>query len=126
MSTETTVHLEANGKAEMVPANFMGTFQPDKVEGRIMGSGSIVGSDSKYAKSYSGRGKISLVGAREQSLRNFSPQTEGKMDFPKLHVAAAEGLIRFEIVSWADNLIRKTKYLNESPREEEAGTKGMP
>lgn len=105
------VDIEANS-VELPPS-----FEGDVVSGKAVGSirsaavepsrAARYGSSSSNSKD-AGGGKIDLVGARGQSLRQYFPNDAATNSLrPKLSVMAKGGSVVVEILSWADNIARK-------------------
>lgn len=68
------------------------------------------------AEKDSGSGKINLVGAREQSLGNFTTGKDAQSTvLPKLNLYSAKGSVALEIVSWIENATRRFNLAYEGP-----------
>lgn len=116
MSQQVDADLEiaaANGIE--LPPTFEGDTQTGKAVGRISSARvepsratARYGSITSSSQGDAGGGKIDLVGARGQSLRQYFPNDPAASSVrPKLSVTAKGGSVVLEVLSWADNIIRK-------------------
>lgn len=105
MSQQVDADLEIAANSLDLPSTFEGDIQRGKAVGRINSAGVEPSrADSRDA----GGGKIDLVGARGQSLRQYFPNDPATSSVrPKLSVVAKGGSVVLEILSWADNIVRK-------------------
>lgn len=115
MSQQVDADLEMAASSIKLPSTFEGDTQTDKAVGRINGArvepsraAARFGSISSSSQDDAGGGKIDLVGARGQSLRQYFPNDPATSSVrPKLSVMAKEGSVVLEILSWADNIVRR-------------------
>lgn len=106
--------VNITGRTIELPKSFEGENQGGKAAGKIS---SAAAEPSRAAARYgslrsssqdAGGGKIDMVGARGQSLRQYFPNDAATNDVrPALKVAAKEGSVAVDILSWADNIARK-------------------
>lgn len=115
MSQQVDADLKIAANSIELPSTFEGDTETGKAAGRIKSArvepsraaardGSITSSSQDDA----GGGKIDLVGARGQSLRQYFPNDPATSSVrPKLSVMAKGGSVELEILSWADNIVRR-------------------
>ena len=113
MSQQVDADVDIRANSVELPSTFEGETLSGKAVGRIRSAAvepsraaryGSAGSNSKDA----GGGKIDMVGARGQSLRQYFPKDAATNSLrPKLSVSAEGASVVVEILSWADNIARK-------------------
>ncbi|CAM9507524.1 unnamed protein product [Scytosiphon promiscuus] len=113
LSPQADADVNITGRKIELPSSFEGDNQSGKAAGRINSAAVEPSRAARFGSPRSsskeaGGGKIDLVGARGQSLRQYFPSDAATNDVrPGLTVAAREGAVVVEILSWADNIARK-------------------
>ncbi|CAM9174203.1 unnamed protein product [Hapterophycus canaliculatus] len=113
LSPQVDADVDITGRTIELPPSYEGENQLGKAAGRINSAAVEPSRAARYGSRRSGSkdaggGKIDLVGARGQSLRQYFPNDATTNDVrPGLTVAAHEGSVVVGILSWADNIARK-------------------
>lgn len=113
MSQQVDADLDIEANSVELPSTFEGNVLSGKAVGNIKSAAVEPSRAARYGSISSnskdaGGGKIDLVGARGQSLRQYFPNDAAISSLrPKLSVMAIGGSVVVEILSWADNIARK-------------------
>eukprot|EP00752_Nemacystus_decipiens_P005442 g4932.t2 len=113
MSQQVDVDLDIEANSVELPPSFEGDVLSGKAVGSIKSAAVEPSRATRYGSNSSisqdaGGGKIDLVGARGQSLRQYFPNDAATSSLrPKLSMMAKGGSVAVEILSWADNIARK-------------------
>lgn len=113
MSQQVDADLDIEANSVELPPSFEGDVLSGKAVGSIKSAAVEPSRAARYGSNSSnsreaGGGKIDLVGARGQSLRQYFPNDAAANSLrPKLSVMAKRGSVVVEILSWADNIARK-------------------
>ncbi|CAM9426914.1 unnamed protein product [Ectocarpus sp. 6 AP-2014] len=111
LSQQVDADVEITGDVVKVPSTFEGDTQRGRAVGSIYSAQVEPSRATRHGSTSStdaGGGKIDMVGARGQSLRQYFPGNTATTSVrPKLSVVAEGGCVVVETLSWADNITRK-------------------
>lgn len=129
MSQQVDADLDIEASSIELPSKFKGDIRTGKAVGSIKSAAVEPSRAARYGSTRSnykdaGGGKIDLVGARGQSLRQYFPNdAASSSSHPKISVMAKGGSVVVDILSWADNIARKfaaREAAESGPRKDES------